>query len=145
MTFHLTVELLDAFDVILRKSEVFSESVNGGHQCSGVLRVLQAKGMTKLMGCHQEQTIAWRHAKQWKNFTVNSEYYFIKYWYCTVENGNWIIWMILSDVSCSLPVVVLHGVAKWLMHSFLWLPKLSGTRCVFCDKSTSQSYSKNCP
>lgn len=57
MTFHLTVELLDAFDVILRKSEVFGVSVNGGHQGSGVLRVLQAKGVTKLMGCHQEQTV----------------------------------------------------------------------------------------
>lgn len=58
MTFHLTIELLDAFDVILRKSEVFSVSVNGGHQCSWILRMLQAKGMTKLMGCHQEQTVA---------------------------------------------------------------------------------------
>lgn len=58
MTFHLTVELLDAFDVIIGKSEVFGKGVNWGHQCSGVLRVLQAKGMTKLMGCHQEQTVA---------------------------------------------------------------------------------------
>lgn len=64
MIFHLTVELLDSFDVILRKPEVFSVSVNGGHQCSRVLRVLQAKSMTKLMGCHQEQTVAWKHATQ---------------------------------------------------------------------------------
>lgn len=57
MTIHLTVELLDAFDVIIWKPKVFGISVNGGHQCSRVLRVLQAKGMTKLMGCHQEQTV----------------------------------------------------------------------------------------
>ncbi|TNN35541.1 hypothetical protein EYF80_054298 [Liparis tanakae] len=57
MTSHLTVELLDAFDVIFGKSEVFSVSVNGGHQRSGVLGVLQAEGVAKLMGRHQEQTL----------------------------------------------------------------------------------------
>lgn len=60
MTHHLTVELLDALDVIMGKSEVLGESVNGCHQCSRVLGVLQAKGVTKLMGCHQEQTVAWK-------------------------------------------------------------------------------------
>lgn len=58
MTLFLTIELLNAFDVILGKSEVFGESVNWGHQSSRVLRVLQAKSMTKLMGSHQEQTVA---------------------------------------------------------------------------------------
>lgn len=60
MSLRPTVELLDALDVIVRKSEVFGEGVNGGHQRSGVLRVLQTKGMTELMGCHQEQTVAFK-------------------------------------------------------------------------------------
>lgn len=64
MSLHPTVELLDALDVIVRKSEVFGEGVNRGHQCSRVLGVLQTKGMTKLMGCHQEQTVAFKtHTK----------------------------------------------------------------------------------
>jgi len=54
----LTIELLDALDVIMRKSEVFSKSVNGSHQCSRVLRMFQTKSMAKLMGCHKEQTVA---------------------------------------------------------------------------------------
>lgn len=58
MTSHLTVELLDPLDIIMRKSEVFGESVNRGHKRSRVLRVLQAKGVAKLMSCHQEQTVA---------------------------------------------------------------------------------------
>lgn len=59
MSLHPTIELLDALDVIVRKSEVFGEGVNGGHQSSRVLRVLQTKGVTELMGCHQEQTVAY--------------------------------------------------------------------------------------
>lgn len=61
---HPTIELLDALDVIVRKSEVFGEGVNGGHQSSRVLRVLQTKGVTELMGCHQEQTVTYKTHKE---------------------------------------------------------------------------------
>lgn len=56
--FSLTIQLLDAFDVIIGEPEVFSKSVNRGHQCTGVLRVLQTKSMTKFMGCYQEKAVA---------------------------------------------------------------------------------------
>lgn len=64
MSLQLTIELLDALDVIVRKSEVFGEGVNGGHQSSRVLRVLQTKGVTELMGCHQEQTVTYKPHKE---------------------------------------------------------------------------------
>lgn len=64
MSLHPTIELLDALDVIVRKSEVFGEGVNGGHQSSRVLRVLQTKGMTELMGCHQEQTVTYKNTQR---------------------------------------------------------------------------------
>lgn len=60
----LTIELLDALNIILRKPEVFSEGVNGGHQCARILRVLQAKCMTKLVCRHQEQTVAWNRGSK---------------------------------------------------------------------------------
>lgn len=60
MAFSLTIQLLDAFDVIIGEPEVFSKSVNRGHQCTGVLRVLQTKSMTKFMGCYQEKAVAWK-------------------------------------------------------------------------------------
>lgn len=64
MSLRPTIELLDALDVIMRKSEVFGEGVNGGHQSSRVLRVLQTKGVTELMGCHQEQTVTYKTHKE---------------------------------------------------------------------------------
>lgn len=64
MSLRPTIELLDALDVIVRKAEVFGEGVNGGHQSSRVLRVLQTKGVTELMGCHQEQTVTYKTQKE---------------------------------------------------------------------------------
>lgn len=64
MKFLLTIELLDALDVIVRKSEVFHKSIDRSHQSSWVLRMLQTKGVTKLMGRHQEQAVAWKQSNQ---------------------------------------------------------------------------------
>lgn len=80
VSIHPTIELLDALNVIVRKSEVFGEGVNGGHQSSRVLRVLQTKGVTELMGCHQEQTVTYKTHKEmaipskWPIFTLLYNY-----------------------------------------------------------------------
>lgn len=52
-----TIELLDPFNVILREPEVLGVGVDGGHEGSRVLRVLQSHGMAKLMGSNQEETV----------------------------------------------------------------------------------------
>lgn len=55
-----TVELLNPSDVITGEPEVLCVGVDGSHECSRVLGVLQAQSMAKLMSCHQEQTVAWK-------------------------------------------------------------------------------------
>ncbi|KAL0620561.1 hypothetical protein AAY473_008886 [Plecturocebus cupreus] len=52
-----TIELLNALDVILGQAEVLGVGVNGSHQGSRVLGVLQPHGVAKLVGCHEEQAV----------------------------------------------------------------------------------------
>lgn len=64
----ITVELLNSSDVIIREPEVLSIGVDGSHECSRVLGVLQAQSVAKLMSCHEEQTVAWWIVnKDWVN------------------------------------------------------------------------------
>lgn len=55
----LTIEILNAFDVVRMQGEVFHIAVHGVHESLSYVGVIQAEGMSKLMGCHQEQTVTW--------------------------------------------------------------------------------------
>lgn len=58
--FHeLTIEILNAFNVIFMQGEVLHVAVHGVHESLSDVGVIQAKGMAKLVGCHQEQTVTW--------------------------------------------------------------------------------------
>lgn len=55
----LTIERLDAIDVIARQNEgvrVFV-AVHGVHESAGVIRVGQTQGVAKFMGCNHEEDI----------------------------------------------------------------------------------------
>lgn len=93
---HPTIELLDALDVIVRKSEVFGEGVNGGHQSSGVLRVLQTKGMAELMSCHQEQTVTY---KTHKEMAIPSQWPILALLYNYLSSVNNQRTLIMEDVT----------------------------------------------
>ncbi len=56
----LTIEILNAFNVVFMQGEVFHVAVHGVHESLSYVGVIQAKGMSKLMGRHQEQTVTWR-------------------------------------------------------------------------------------
>lgn len=58
----LTIEKLNAFDVISVQREAFSILVHGIHESVSDAGVFQAEGMAKLMGCHQKQAITWNIA-----------------------------------------------------------------------------------
>lgn len=55
----LTIEILDALNVIFMQMEVLHIAVHGEHESLSDVGVIQAKGMSELMGCHQEQTVTW--------------------------------------------------------------------------------------
>lgn len=55
----LTIEILNAFNVVFMQGEVFHIAVHGVHESVSYVGVIQAKGMSKLMGCHQEETVTW--------------------------------------------------------------------------------------
>lgn len=55
----LTVEILNSFDVVFMQGEVFHIAVHGVHKSLSYVGVIQAEGMSKLVGCHQEQTVTW--------------------------------------------------------------------------------------
>lgn len=55
----ITIEILDSSDVIVGEPEVLGVGVDGSHESSSVLRMLQSQSMAKLVSCHQEQTVAW--------------------------------------------------------------------------------------
>lgn len=56
-TQRVTIELLNALDVVMGQAEVLGVRVNGRHQGSRVLGVLQPHRVAKLVGCHQEQAV----------------------------------------------------------------------------------------
>lgn len=53
----LTIEILNALNVIFMQGKVFHVAVHGVHEGISYVGVIQSKGMSKLMGCHQEQTV----------------------------------------------------------------------------------------
>lgn len=55
----LTIEKLNAFDVISVQREAFNVRVHGVHESISDAGVIQAEGVAKLMCCHQKQTITW--------------------------------------------------------------------------------------
>lgn len=56
----LTIEELDAFDVVLVQLEVLDVAVHGVHQRLADARVVQAQGVPELVGCHQEDAVPWK-------------------------------------------------------------------------------------
>lgn len=55
----LTIEILNAFNVIFMQRKVFHIAVHGVHESVSNVGVIQAEGMSKLVGGHQEKTITW--------------------------------------------------------------------------------------
>lgn len=53
-----TIEILDAINVILMQGEVCYIFVHGVHQSILNVGMVQTKSMSKLMGCHKEQTVS---------------------------------------------------------------------------------------
>lgn len=53
----VTIELLNALDVVVGQAEVLGVGVDGRHQGPGVLGVLQPHRVAKLVGCNQEQAV----------------------------------------------------------------------------------------
>lgn len=52
-----TIEILNAFNVILMQREVLNIAVHGVHESLSYAGVIQAKCMSKLVGCYKEQTV----------------------------------------------------------------------------------------
>lgn len=53
----LTIEILNAFNVVIMQGKVFNIAVHGVHESLSYVGVIQAKCMSELMGSYQEQTV----------------------------------------------------------------------------------------
>lgn len=58
----LTVEVLDALDIIRVQLEVLDVTVHGVHQGLTHARVVQPQRVSELMGSHQEDAVTWGKA-----------------------------------------------------------------------------------
>lgn len=56
----LTIEVLDALDIILMQLEVLHVAVHGVHQCLTHTGVVQPQRVPKLVGSHQEDAVTWK-------------------------------------------------------------------------------------
>lgn len=54
----LTVEILNAFDVIFREQEARPVGVRGVHEGTGIGGVTHTQGVAQLMRCHYEQVVS---------------------------------------------------------------------------------------
>lgn len=93
----LTIEILDPLDVIWMQGEVFNVAVHGVHESLSYAGVIQAKGVSKLMGCHQEQTVTWN--------TYSMECYSMKGEYTSVV--FYLIFLLFTIVLTEAPFLVI--------------------------------------
>ena len=60
MMYFLTVESLNAFNVVLRQWIACSVRIDGVHQGASVIGMGHPEGMAQLMGCHYKQVVSCR-------------------------------------------------------------------------------------
>lgn len=55
-----TIEIMNAFNVIFMQGKFFHITIHRVHESLLYAGVIQAKGVSKLMGCYKEQTVTYR-------------------------------------------------------------------------------------
>lgn len=72
----LTIERLDAIDIILGQNEIVRVTVcvHRIHESTRIIRVRQAQGVAKLMGSHYEENIAYSRKIQKDSYSSEISY-----------------------------------------------------------------------